>query len=212
MRFAIDPGSAWRWSAASAAGACAAVALGASALWPPAVAIADRYLMLAALFAIVAVIAIGSTSWREFARPQRLAAFVMLVAIGMSWYAARLSVHERQFDYLVASQKTALRLQATELSGDIVNFLRQRALSAPRHPAPATWDRDVAAVLQYEAEDVELFDRMFGPQVRRTRQLFDLEGVADRDLDAFYRHPANAFQINIIAQKLAALARRLTRT
>jgi hypothetical protein len=99
-------------------------------------------------------------------------------------------------------------LQATQLSGDIVNFLRQRAVSAPRHPAPATWDRDVAAVLQYEAEDVELFDRMFGPQVRRTRQLFDLEGLTERDLDAFYRHPANAFQMNIIAQKLAALARR----
>jgi hypothetical protein len=202
-------GSAWRWSAASAACGCAAVALGAWVLWPPAVAIADRYLTLAALWAVVAVFAIVLTSWRQFERPQRLAAFVMLVATGMSWYAARLSVHERQFDYLVAAQKTALRLQATELSGAIVNFLRQRALSAPQHPAPATWDRDVAAVLHHEAEDVELFDQMFGPQVRRTRQLFDLEGLTDRDLDAFYRHPANAFQINVIAQKLAALARRL---
>ncbi len=209
MRLAIDPGAAWRWSAASAACACAAIALGASVLWPPAVAIADQYLTLAALCAIGAVIAIALTSWRQFERPQRLAAFVMLVAIGMSWYAARLSVHERQFDYLVASQKTALRLQATQLSGDIVNFLRQRALSAPRHPAPAHWDRDVAAVLQYEAEDVQLFERMFGPQVRRTRQLFDLEGLTDRDLDAFYRYPANAFQMNVIAQKLAALAGRL---
>ncbi|HEY2907532.1 MAG TPA: hypothetical protein VGJ29_16640, partial [Vicinamibacterales bacterium] len=168
MRLAIDLGSASRWSAASAACACAAVASGASVLWPPAVAIADRYLTLAALCAIVAVIAIVLTSWRQFERPQRLAAFVMLVAIGMSWYAARLSVHERQFDYLVASQKTALRLQATQLSGDIVNFLRRRALSARRHPAPATWDRDVAVVLQHEEENVELFDRMFGPQVRRT--------------------------------------------
>ena len=98
---------------------------------------------------------------------------------------------------------------ATQLSGDIVNFLRERAPGAPRHPAPATWDRDVAAVLRYEAEDVELFNQMFGPQVRRTRQLFDLEGLTDRDLDAFYRHPANAFQISVIAQRLAALARRL---
>jgi hypothetical protein len=209
VRLTIDLGSAWRWSAASAACACGAVALGAWMLWPPAVAIADRYLTLAALSAIVAVIAVVSTSWRRFERPQRLAAFVMIVATGMSWYAARLSVHERQFDYLVASQKTALRLQAIQLSGDLVNFLRQRALGAPPHPAPATWDRDVAAVLQHDAEDVELFDGIFGPQVRRTRQLFDLEGLTDRDLDAFYRHPANAFQMNIIAQKLAALARRL---
>ena len=134
---------AWRWSAASAACACAAVAWGAWVLSPPAVGIADQYLTLAALCAIVAVIAIVLTSWRQFERPQRLAAFVMLVATGMSWYASRLSVHERQFDYLVASQKTALRLQATQLSGDIVNFLRQRALSAPRYPrrplGTATW-------------------------------------------------------------------------
>jgi hypothetical protein len=212
VRLAIDPKSVWRWSAASAAGACAAVAFCAWTLWPPAVRIADQYLTLAALFAVVAVVAIVSTSWRQFERPQRLAAFVMLVATGMTWYAARLSVHEREFDYLVASQKTALRLEALQLSGDIVNFLRQRARTAPPHPAPATWDRDVAAVLQHDAEDVELFDRLFGLQVRRTRQLFDLEGLTDRDFDAFYRHPANAFQIDIIAQRLAALARRLERT
>jgi hypothetical protein len=201
-----------RWGAASAAVACAAVAWIAGALSPPAVTIADRYLTLAAAFAIAAVVAIASTAWRRFERPERLAAFVMFVATGMGWYAARVTVHERQFDYLVASQKTALRLQALQLSGDIENFLRERALTAPPRPAPATWDRDVGAVLRHEAEDAELFDRMFGPEVRRTRQLFELEGLTDRDLDVFYRHPANAFQMNIVARKLALLARRLERT
>jgi hypothetical protein len=42
--------------------------------------------------------------------------------------------------------------------------------------------------------------------------LLALEGVTDRDLDAFYRRPANAFQIDVVAKKLAALAGRLERT
>ena len=34
----------------------------------------------------------------------------------------------------------------------------------------------------------------------------------DRDLDAFYRRPANAFQITVVARRLAALAHRLERS
>jgi hypothetical protein len=37
-------------------------------------------------------------------------------------------------------------------------------------------------------------------------------GLIDRDLDAFYRGPANAFQIDVIAKKLTVLAHRLERT
>src|SRR5262249_45206275 len=48
-----------------------------------------------------------------------------------------------------------------------------------------------------------------GGAVRRTRDLFAIEGITDRDFEAFYRHPANAFQIDVVARKLDALARRL---
>ena len=42
--------------------------------------------------------------------------------------------------------------------------------------------------------------------------MFSLRGLTDRDLDVFYDRPANAFQIDVIAQRLAVLAHRLERT
>jgi hypothetical protein len=38
-----------------------------------------------------------------------------------------------------------------------------------------------------------------------------MRGVTDRDFDTFYRHPANEFQIRVIAKKLDAFASRLSR-
>jgi hypothetical protein len=187
----------------------ATLATAAARLSPPAAALAERYLALAALSAIAGVLAGAVEGWRTFERPQRLAAFVLLVASAMAWQAGRLWIHERQFDALAASQRDALRLAAVELSGDIVNFLAERVRTAPPPPAPATWDRDVAAVLAHDDETVRAYEARFGPAVRRTRDLLDLEGLEDRDLDAFYRRPASAFQIRIVAARLAALARRL---
>lgn len=189
----------------------AGLAFTAARLWPPATAIADRYLALAAVSTMAAVIAFAATSWQAFERPHRLAAFVLLMTSGMAWYAGRLWIHERQFDYLVASQKAGLQLRAIELSGDVVNFLRERERTAPPRPAPATWNRDTAALLRYDAETATAFEQTFGRQVRRAHDLLELEGLTDPDLDAFYRHPANAFQIYVVAQKLASLAHRLDR-
>ena len=42
--------------------------------------------------------------------------------------------------------------------------------------------------------------------------MFSLRGLTDRDLDAFYRRPSNAFQIGVIARRLPVLAHRLERT
>jgi hypothetical protein len=57
-----------------------------------------------------------------------------------------------------------------------------------------------------------LYEAEFGAAVRRTRDLFALRGLTDRDLDAFYRRPASAFDIGVIARRLAVLAHRLERT
>ncbi len=67
-------------------------------------------------------------------------------------------------------------------------------------------------MLRYEQDTSLLFEADFGPQVRRTREMFSLRGLTDRDLDAFYRRPANAFQIGVIARRLPVLAHRLERT
>jgi hypothetical protein len=67
-------------------------------------------------------------------------------------------------------------------------------------------------VFLYEEETARLFEHAFGPQVRRTRTMFSLRGLVDRDFDAFYRRPSNAFEIGVIAKRLAVLAHRLERT
>jgi hypothetical protein len=67
-------------------------------------------------------------------------------------------------------------------------------------------------VLLYEQDTSTLFEADFGPQVRQTREMFSLRGLTDRDLDAFYRRPSNAFQIEVIARRLLVLAHRLERT
>lgn len=63
-----------------------------------------------------------------------------------------------------------------------------------------------------EQETPLLFDTEFGLQARKIRELFSLRGLTDRDLDAFYRHPSSAFEIDVIARRLIVLSRRLERT
>jgi hypothetical protein len=198
-------------AAASAIAGCAAVAAAAALITPPAVAIADRYLTATAILVGATAVTAAATATQRLDRPQRLATVVILLVAAGSWHAARLSVHEKQFDYLVASQHRQLELAAIELAGDIELFVRERAAAAPPHPSPETWDRDVAALLAFDAETSRRFAERFAPAVRRTRELFALEGLTDRDLDAFYRAPANAFQIDVVATRLAALAHRLER-
>ena len=198
-----------RTAVAAAVFGCAAVALTAAELTPPAVPIADRYLTLTAIFIVATVLSAIGRSRRALDRPERLAAVVVLLATAAAWYAAQIAVHEKQFDYLVAWQKTQLEMAAVELSGDIVNFLNRRTHEAPQHPVPETWDRDVQAVLRFEEATSVEFEASFGARVRKTRDLLALEGLRDADLDTFYRRPANAFQIDVVARKLAALARRL---
>ena len=201
-----------REAVAAAVGGLVMVSIVAARMTPPAGAIADRCSTLAAILIAATVLTVLVVSHDRLDRPGRLAAVVVLLATGMAWYSGRLWVHERYFDYLVAQQKTDLELRSVELAGDIANFLRERALAAPPRPQPATWERDEVAVLRYEQETSLRYEAAFGTPVRRTRQLFAMRGLTDRDLDAFYRHPSSAFEIDVIARRLAALAHRLERS
>jgi hypothetical protein len=201
-----------RTAVAAAIGGLVMVTIVADRLTPPAGAIADRYSTLAAILIVATVLTTLVVSRERLGRPGRLAAVVVLLATGMAWYGGRQWVHEKYFDYLVAQQKTTLALDSIEISGAITNFLRARANSAPPRPRPATWERDEDAVLRYEQDTAQLFEADFGPQVRRIREMYSLRGLIDRDLEAFYRRPANAFQIGVIARRLAVLAHRLERS
>ena len=201
-----------RTALAAAIGGLVMVTIIADRLTPPASAIADSYSTFAAILIVATVLTTLVVSRERLGRPGRLTAVVVLLATGMSWYGGRQWVHEKYFDYLVAQQKTALELDGIELSGAIATFLHERARTAPPRPKPATWDRDEFAVLRYEQETSLLFEAHFGSPVRRIRDMYSLRGLTDRDLDAFYRRPANAFQIDVVSRRLAVLAHRLERS
>jgi hypothetical protein len=201
-----------RTALAAAVGGLVMVTVVADRMTPPAGAIADNYSTLAAILIVVTVVTTIVVSRERLGRPGRLAAVVVLMLTLTTWFSARLWVHERQFDYLVAQQKTDLELRAVELSGDIANFLRERGRTAPPRPQPATWEHDEIAVLRYEQETAALFEAQFGEQVRTTREMFARRRLTDRDLDAFYRRPSTAFAIDVIARRLAVLAHRLERS
>jgi hypothetical protein len=201
-----------RTALAASVGGLVMVTVVADRMTPPAGAIADSYSTLAAILIVATVLTMLVVSRERLDRPGRLAAVVVLLATGMTWYSARQWVHEQQFDYLVVLQKTDLELGSVELSGDIVNFLRERARTAPPRPQPATWERDENAVLSYEQETAMLFEAGFGARLRTMREMFAQRRLIDRDLDAFYRRPSTSFEIGVIAERLAVLAHRLERT
>jgi hypothetical protein len=198
-----------RAAVTAAIGGFITVTVAAATIRPPAVTIADRYLTLAAILMAATVLTTLVVSEPRLERPGRLIAVMLLLATAMGWYGGRRWIHERQFDDLAEWQEREFELRIVELSGDILNFLHQRGRTAPPAPEPRSWDHDVDTVLRYEQATSLMFEAKFGPQVRKTREILALYGFADRDLDAFYRQPANAFQINVVASELAILARRL---
>lgn len=173
--------------------------------------VGDQYLTLGAIVVTAAIVTALVMARRPLERGHRLLAVVLLGATWCGWYALRLHIHEVQFNAMVQRQKGDLELRCLTLSGDIAAFERDRGEAAPPPPRPATWEHDVTTLLRYDAETSTLFEERFGPQVRKAHDLLALEGVRDRDFEVFYRHPANAFQIDVVASKLAALAHRLER-
>jgi hypothetical protein len=171
--------------------------------------VSDQYLTLGAIVVTATIVTALVMARRPRDRAHRLLAVVLLGATWSGWYALRMHIHELQFDAMVRRQKGDLEQRCRTLSADIAAFARSRGEAAPPPPRPATWERDVTTLLRYDAETSTLFEERFGPQVRKAHDLLALEGVRDRDFEVFYRHPANAFQITVVASKLAALARRL---
>ena len=150
-----------------------------------------------------------STTYASFDRQARLAAFVMLLAIAGGWYVADGWIHERQFDYIVSAQNHDLKLETAQLSASILAFVAERARHAPPAPRQATWAEDEAAFERYEADMVQAFEGRFGRPTRVAHDVLRQLGVRDRDLDTFYAHPANAFQMQVVGVKLGMLAAKI---
>ena len=61
--------------------------------------------------------------------------------------------------------------------------------------------QDEAAFARYETEMVETYERRFGKPARIAHDVLRQLGMRDRDLDVFYAHPANAFQMRIVGDE-----------
>ena len=176
---------------------------------PPALDVALWAFGSAAVLLALKLVLWIATSYTSFDRHMRLAAFVMIMAIGGGWYASDAWVHEKQFDYIVSAQNTEVKGRVVQLSASILAFVAERSRHAPPAPRPATWDEDQAAFARYEADMVETFEQRFGRPTRVAHDVLRQLGVRDRDFDVFYAHPANAFQMRVVGVKLGALAARV---
>jgi hypothetical protein len=199
------------WAAGAAVVASAAFGIAALRLDPPAFPVASSCLLILAVSLGVRLIAWVAVSGATFGREERLLSFVALLTISLGWLGAREWLAERDFDYRAARQKADLIFVLRDLSSRIDGFAATRDRVAPPHPRPATWQGDEDNFERFEEQTVVEYERSFGAKVRMARNLVAIRGMTDRDFDTFYRHPANEFQIRVIASKLDAFAKRLSR-
>jgi len=199
---------AWRVVGPGVAFAAGLLVVG-ERLRPPAMEVELRCLTIVAVLLGAKLIAWVARSGHTFGREQRLLTFVMFLAIVFSWIGFRQQIGEAAFDYAVATQRAALAQTARTLGYQLEAFLQSRRRVAPPRPRPPTWETDEGAVERFDMETVQLYERRFGRQVRSTHDLLTLRGLRSRDLDQFYRRPANEFQMRVIAKQLAFLAIKL---
>jgi hypothetical protein len=189
----------------------AAFAVFALRMHPPAAGTAFRCVVVIACLLMTKLFVWVGRDGGGFHREERLAAFVSFVAILMGSYAARQAIAEKAFDYQVSVQRQGLEEGSRSLSREILSFVEGRRRIAPVAPRPATWEDDENRWTAFENETTDEYNRRFGARVRTAHDLMSLRNMRDRDLDAFYRGPANVFQITVVANRIALLADRLER-
>ena len=187
---------------------CLAISL---KLTPPAFDAARACAAALAIILAAKVIAWVAISGATFGREERLLAFVMLAAVALGWVGSGEWIAERSFNYKAAVQKAELVSALHDTAVRIAQFVDDRDRVAPPHPRPATWERDVETFARFESDTVNAYEGRFGPRVRAEHDLASLRGLRDRDFDAFFRHPANEFQMRVVAKKLDGFSTTLAR-
>jgi hypothetical protein len=187
----------------------AVLAFASMRLRPPAAVICLRCVTAIEILLFLRLVSWVVVSGHRFGREQRLATFVMFSTIAFSWLLLREDIAEAAFDYQVARQQQELAVPSRTLAYQIEGFLAERRRIAPAPPRPATWDADLANFGRFETDTVLLYERRYGAQVRAAHDLLSMRSLRDRDFDTFYRHPANAFQMHVIAGKLAFLSTKV---
>ena len=191
--------------------AAIAAAVVALRLDQPAFDVARTCATIIAILLAARVLAWVAFKGASFGREERLLAFVALGAVGLGWIGTGEWLEDRAFDFRASEQKAELMRTLKETSLRINQFCDARDRLAPPRPRPATWQHDVDAYDRFESDTVRAYERRFGPRVRMIHDMASLRGLRDRDLDAFFRHPANEFQMRVIAKKLEAFSQTLAR-
>jgi hypothetical protein len=199
------------WTIGAAAATSTGFAAVALRMTPPAPSVASACVTILVVSLLAKLIVWVATTGASFGREERLLAFVIFLALGLGWLGTRERIAERDFNYRAAQQKSDLVLGLRDLSSRIAAFVGARDRVAPPHPRPPTWQRDEQDVERFEEETAVEYERRFGAKVRLIHDLVGLRGVRDRDFDIFYRHPANEFQIRVVARKLDGFAETLAR-
>jgi len=175
---------------------------------PPANLVAACFTAAAAILLAKLIVWVAISS-RFFGREERLTALTALLAIAGGWYIARTWTYERQFDALIRAQNTNLVLTLDELSGKILVFVAESGKHAPPSPRPASWDADEDQLMRYQQHIEDDFERQFGSEVRAAHDILSLYRLTDRDFERFYRRPADTFEMQVIAKKLAFFAGKI---
>jgi hypothetical protein len=176
---------------------------------PPPVNLVLWCFTIAALVVLAKLAVWVATSYPTFTRDERLIVVIVILATAGSWYAARTWAFERQFDDFVATQNLNFKLTLNELSGRILVFVSDRARHAPAPPKPETWDRDEDDIMRYQHDAQIEFEAVFGRQVRTAHDVLAQFGLTDRDFERFYRHPADTFEMRVVATKLAFFSSKI---
>jgi hypothetical protein len=199
------------WTTGAAIGAASAAMIIAFRLTPPAFDVARLCTTIIAVTLAAKVLVWAGVSGATFGREERLLAFVMLAATALGWIGAGEAIGDRAFDYRASEQKAELRRALHDTSVGLTQFCDARDRQAPPRPEPATWQRDMDALDRFESDTVRAYERRFGARVRAEHDLASLRGLRDRDLDAFFRRPANEFQLRVIAKRLDGFSEKLRR-
>jgi hypothetical protein len=193
------------------AGAALVVAYAALHVRFPAADVSRLCVSIAAALLLVNLIAWVARDGHRFGREERLLAFLVFGAVVGGYYAGGQAIAEAEFDTIVHIQQRELVETTLQLSHEIAAFVDLRTRVAPPRPGPLTWERDEAAWFEFEQQTADLYAHRFSQRVRKARADFTFRSLRDRDLDAFYQSPLNAFQMRVIGERLAVLAARLQR-
>ena len=106
----------------------------------------------------------------------------------------------------------SLKNRTLDLTGEILQFLVNRQISpgfGQGGYGEGGFGVTDTATNAYQKQTVEMFRATFQNRVTTIRDALAKQGLTDKELDAEYQNPGNAYSIKTIAERIVALAEKL---